>query len=182
MASFKAYLPILENVERGFQKKANDYGNYNSLGQLVGTNYGISAKTYEAWIGFPPTENDMRSMPKDVAIEIFYRWYWLKMKGNDFVNQSVANIIIDHGINAGVVTAIKLLQNVLNSKFYKNIAVDGIIGSQTINATNSVNQEQLHEAIKVARELYYKSIGGSFLSVWKDRLTRFFLPKKKRPT
>ena len=179
MAQFSAYLPLLDKVEGGYQKLASDSGNYNSLGQLVGTNYGISAKTYEAWIGYPPTESDMRAMPKNVAIDIFYNWYWIKMKGDSFKNQSVANIIIDHAVNAGVRTATKLLQKVLNESFYKNIAVDGIIGNQTISATNSVNQEQLHEVIKLEREAYYKSIGGTFLTAWLNRLKGFFLPKKK---
>lgn len=180
MANFYTYLPLLQQVEGGFQKLSNDSGNYNSLGQLVGTNYGIAAPTYEAWIGYPPTEADIRNMDKTEAIEIYKQQYWRPMKADSFINQSVANIIVDHAVNAGVRTAGKLLQRVLNYSFDKNVAIDGVIGSQTLTALNSVNQESLHEAILQARASFYQSIGGPFLQGWLNRLKSFFLPKRQR--
>lgn len=179
MASFYDYLPLLPKVEAGYQKLAKDGGNYNSLGQLVGTNFGISAKTYEKWIKRVPSELDMRSMLKATAIEIYLKWYWNPLKCDAFNNQSVANLLFDHCINAGQPKTVVLLQQVLVYEFRKNIKIDGLIGTQTISAANSVNQELLFEKIKDYREAYYRNEGGTFLSSWLNRLNFFFFKKRK---
>ena len=178
MANFNDFLIILQNVEGGYQKLEKDSGNYNSLGHLVGTNWGISAKTYEEWIKRPPTEVDMRTMKKSTAVEIYKLWYWNVMKGNSFNNQSVANIIIDHGVNAGVKTAGKIAQQVLNDNFGYQLAEDGVIGNFTIAAINKVNQQSLHDLYKTARIEYYRSLGSSFYNAWLTRLKSFVFKKK----
>lgn len=178
MANFNDFLKILHNVEGGYQELENDSGNYNSLGDLVGTNWGISAKTYERWIKRPPSKTDMIRMPKSLAVEIYKQWYWNVMKGNAFSNQSIANIIIDHGVNAGTGTAARIAQSVLNDYFGFRLAEDGVIGNQTITAINSVNQERLHELYMQARIDYYKSLGSSFYRAWLTRLKSFVFKKK----
>lgn len=178
MANFYTYLPLLQNIEKGFQKHAKDFGNYNSLGQLVGTNYGIAATTYELWIKRPPTEQDMRSMNKETAIQILKNWYWNVLKGDSITNQSIAEIIVDHGINAGVGRAAKLVQSVLNNKFNYSLSIDGVIGNNTLRALNTVNQELLHKEYKKARENYYATLGGEFYDGWIDRLNQFSFKKK----
>ncbi|WP_130735513.1 glycoside hydrolase family 108 protein [Flavobacterium sp. J27] len=178
MASFNEFLKILQNVEGGYQNHYKDSGNYNSLNQLVGTNWGISAKTYERWIKRVPSEVDMRAMPKATAVQIYRLWYWNVMKGDAFVNQSVADIIIDHGVNAGIGTATKEVQRILNTKFGFSLSVDGTIGNHTINAINKVNQEQLHELYLMERINHYRSIGGVFFDGWLTRLKSFVFKKK----
>jgi lysozyme family protein len=174
MASFQAYIPLLDKVEGGYQNLSNDRGNYNSLGQLVGTNFGISAQTYELWIKRPPSVGDMKNMLKSTALTIYKNWFWNALKADFYTNQSVANIIVDHGVNAGVVTSAKILQKVLNESFGFNLIIDGIIGNKTITALNSVNQSSLHQKILEARIDYYKKLGGSFLQSWLNRLKTFF--------
>lgn len=180
MANFNTFLPLLERAEGGYQKLSNDTGNYNSLGQLVGTNYGISAPVYEAWIGRVPTETDMRNMSKSVALQIYKAWYWDKMKGDQIYSQSVANILVDHSVNAGTGGASKLVQRVLNEHFGYRLTVDGAVGNQTLNAINKTVPQPLFDRIKEARKDFYESIGGAFLSVWLNRLNLFrFIEKKK---
>ncbi|MGE5944601.1 MAG: glycoside hydrolase family 108 protein [Flavobacteriales bacterium] len=179
MASFTLYIPLLTAAEGGYQKLAADSGNYNSRGQLVGTNHGISAPVYEAWIGRVPTEADMRSITKTVALEIMKAWYWNKMQASSINNQSIANILVDHAVNAGTGAAAKLVQEVLNDYFDFNLAVDGGIGPITISAINSAPEYQLHEALKIARKQFYENIGGGFLDTWLDRIEMFVFEKKK---
>jgi lysozyme family protein len=177
MAVFSKYIPLLNVVEGGFQKIVSDSGNYNSLNQLVGTNHGISAPVYEQWINQIPTEAMMRAMSKSVALQIFKAWYWDGINASDIKNQSVAEIIVDHAVNAGQGRAGKIVQRVLNDVFNYNLAVDGAIGPVTIAGINSVNQSQLHKAIKQGRKDHYNSIGGQvsidFLDGWLIRLTKF---------
>lgn len=177
MASFIKFIPIVHEKEGGYQDHPSDLGNYNSLGQLVGTNFGISAKTYERWIGYPPSVFDMKNMTKTIANEIYEAWYWQPMRASEYKNQSIANILVDHGVNAGIGNASKLIQKVLNNSFNKNLAIDGKVGTLTISALNSVNQNTLFEAIKKARIDYYKSLGTTFLPGWINRVNSFFFLK-----
>lgn len=180
MAIFKIYTPLLLNVEGGYQNLSNDSGNYNSLGQLVGTNYGISAKVYELWIKRPPSIADMKAITKTLSLQIYKIWFWDKIKGDLINNQSVANIIADHAVNAGVNGSGKLTQRVLNDNFGFNLIVDGIIGNKTISAINSVDAEKLHSYLKKAREEFYINLGGDFLKGWLYRLKKFVFSEKKK--
>lgn len=175
MATFLKFIPLLLQLEGGYQKMSQDNGNYNSLGQLVGTNKGISAPVYESWIGRPPTIEDMKNISDDTAKTIYKRNYWDKIKADLIYSQEVANIIADHGVNAGTGSAAKIIQRVLNEQFNKNLAVDGAIGNQTILAINSVEPAPLQSAILAARERYYKSLNQPyFLQGWLNRLKPFY--------
>jgi lysozyme family protein len=181
MSKFSLYIPLLIEAEGGFQILANDSGNYNSRGELVGTNHGISAPVYEEWIGRPPTEQDMRQITKTIALEIYKAWYWNKIGANYIKNQSIANLIVDHGVNAGVGAAGKMVQEVLNTEFGFDLVVDGAIGSKTRAAINAVNQNELHEALKAARERFYKRLNNSFWEgIWLNRLKKFVFSEKKK--
>jgi len=71
MANFNLFLPELLKTEGGYQNKLSDRkGNTNSLGQMVGTKYGISAPVYEAYIKRPPTVADMKNLPLSTAVLI----------------------------------------------------------------------------------------------------------------
>tara|TARA_R110000744_G_scaffold11247_3_gene34288 strand:+ start:1238 stop:1861 length:624 start_codon:yes stop_codon:yes gene_type:complete len=182
MANFNTYLPLLANVEGGYTNNPKDNGNWTGgkigVGNLVGTNKGISAPVYAQWIGRTPTVADMKAITGSTANLIFKKWYWDKVGADRIADQSVAEIIVDHAVNAGTYAAGKLVQKVLNEKFGKNISIDGGIGAQTITAINSVNPFTLHEAIKAARLQYYISINQStFIDGWKYRLEKFVYDK-----
>lgn len=172
MASFEAYNPLLQQVEGGFQKIAADPGNYNSLGQLVGTNFGISARFYEGIIKRPPTEADMRSITKSEAKGLFKIHFWNKCQADLIRDQYVANTIVDHHINSG--GGIKLAQQVLNKHFGYNMSVDNAMGPITLNAVNSVSPQQFTRKFNEARADYYRKIGNqTFIEGWLIRLKKF---------
>jgi lysozyme family protein len=182
MASFPLFIPILQKVEGGYQNLASDPGNYNSLGQRVGTNFGISARFYEDIIGRPPSVADIKAITKDKAKGLYKQYFWDDVQGDLLINQSVANIICDAAVNSGESKIGKIVQNILKNDFQKNILVDGDIGYNTALAINSVDQKLLFDKIKQARVNYYNSLGGTFLDGWLDRLKSFVYldtPKKK---
>jgi lysozyme family protein len=177
MANFNVFMPLLATLEGGYQKMPTDQGNFNSLHQLVGTNHGISAPVYESWIGKIPSESDMRNLTKATAQAIYKKLYWDKLHATDMNTQEIANIIVDHGVNAGTSSAGKIVQRILKNDFNKNIAIDGAIGNQTITAINSVDKVKLQSAILIARENYYKSLANTypeFLQGWLNRLKPFY--------
>ena len=172
MANFLTAYKRISRWEGGYQKHPSDQGNYNSKGQLVGTNWGINAKTYEDWKGYPPSATQMKNMPKLEAMEIFERRYWDKIKGNDIHDQPLADIIFDGRVNSGSL-GVKLLQRVLK------IEDDGIFGNQTLAAVNAANPGRLYLAYKQARaDLYERLIQQNpsyeaFRKGWANRLASF---------
>ena len=90
MADINLYKETALKLEGGYQKLSSDPGNYNSKGELVGTNFGVSAKAYESWINRPPTEEDIRSITKELATYIFKVWYWDAVRASEIHSQAVA--------------------------------------------------------------------------------------------
>lgn len=182
MADFQKYVPILKQVEGGYQNLSGDSGNYNSLGQRVGTNFGISARFYEGIIGRPPTVADMKAITFTQALAIYKKWFWDDVHGDQLNSQAVANLVADHAINGGEGSIGKIVQRILVNQFGKKLKIDGDIGSVTAAAMNSVDQQKLFNAIKQGRIDFYENIGGEFLDTWLDRLNNFtyFVTEKKK--
>jgi lysozyme family protein len=180
MANFSQFIPILQKIEDGYQNLSGDSGNYNSLGQRVGTNFGISARFYEGIIHRPPTVADMKAITKAKAEQLYKTHFWDDIQGDSLVNQSVANLIADHAVNAGEGSIGLIVQRVLVHDFNKTLSIDGDIGPKTASVMNSVNQQQFFNKIKEARENYYHALGGQFLQSWLNRLKDFTYSEKKK--
>ena len=71
MASFQIFQATLKTIEGGYQAIVADNGNYNSLGQLIGTNHGISAIALEEYLGRVPSVSDMKNLSYSTALIIF---------------------------------------------------------------------------------------------------------------
>ncbi|MFY7671603.1 glycoside hydrolase family 108 protein [Tenacibaculum sp. MEBiC06402] len=171
MADFYLYKETALKFEGGYQKISSDPGNYNSKGELVGTNLGISAKVYESWIGRPPTEEDMLAITKEIATSIFKTWYWDAVRASEINSQAVAENIVDHAINAGPKSIGKIVQVVLNKYFNKSLIVDGAIGHKTVVSINEVNPTKLFQRISQYRLNYYESINNNeWIDIWRNRV------------
>ncbi|CAA0214448.1 glycosyl hydrolase 108 family protein [Tenacibaculum maritimum] len=189
MASYELFKSSIEQAEGGYQNLKKDKGNYNSRGERVGTNHGISARFYETIIGFPPSIEDMKAITKAESHLIFKNEFWDRIKGDQINSQKVAEIIADHAINAGVGAAGKVTQKTLIRSFGKKLRLDYSIGNNTVNAINSVPEERLFEKIAIARIEDYKKMEAykEYGKIWKNRvfeLARKFGVeiKKKRPS
>lgn len=182
MADFQKYIPILKQVEGGYQNLAGDKGNYNSLGQRVGTNFGISARFYEGIIGRPPTVADMKAIKFSDALVIYKKYFWDDVHGDQLNSQAVANLVADHAINGGEGSIGKIVQRILVNQFGKELVIDGDIGPATAAAMNSVDQKKLFDLIKEGRRIYYETRDSEFVDTWLDRLNNFnyFVTEKKK--
>ena len=180
MAKYNKAIQIILSKEGGYQKHPSDRGNYNSKGILVGTKYGISAKTLERWKGYPVRENDIKNLSLVEAQEIYHVYYWTPIRGNAIQDQDTAEIILDHAVNAGTGGAAKMVQRVLNS-FGAKLSVDGKIGSQTLHVLNITDQQRFFDAFKKERLKFYQSISTGnnavFSTGWIKRVMSF--EKKK---
>ena len=178
MANFNLFTDTIQQAEGGYQKLANDSGNYNSKHELVGTNHGIAATFYETIIGYPPSEADMRAITKATALQLFKHYFWDKIKADQINSQAVAETFADMAINSSPKRATKIMQKTLNNYFGKNLQVDGIVGNKTLAAINSVDSEQLFDYYNIERENYYRSL-SSFAYWGKSWLRRIALLVEK---
>jgi lysozyme family protein len=78
--------------------------------------------------------------------------YWDKARLDEVNSQLIANNIFVFGVNAGIVRAIKMAQEIVD------VTVDGIIGVQTLSALNNYDEALFKMEFDRKEELYYQSI------------------------
>ena len=126
---------ILERIvanEGGFQNDPDDTGNYAGP-NLVGTNYGITPQALATFKQVPVeeiTEDDIKGLSKEDAIEIYAQDYYYRPGYDKIENDDLKENVVDMAVNAGAPQATKLLQRIVGAD------VDGILGPQTLQAIN----------------------------------------------
>lgn len=101
------------------------------------TNYGITIATAKAY-GYV---GKMKDLSLETARAIYLQNYWTKPKFNlvDAVSPSIAEELLDTGVNCGTGFAKPLLQKALNllnqnGTLFADLDADGIYGDKTIKA------------------------------------------------
>lgn len=111
---------LAERIEGGYVNDPRDPGGE--------TKFGISKRSY-------PKVN-IKTLTRDDAIAIYKRDYW-DAAHCDELPPRVAVVMFDCAINQGPGIAARLLQNALG------VAVDGVIGAQTLGAARDANPDDL---------------------------------------
>jgi lysozyme family protein len=105
------------------------------------TNYGITTTTLESakTKGWIPANVTIKNIKLDHAKTIYKKGYWDVIKA-DSLPDPLDLIVFDMAVNHGPSTAVKLLQQSLNSilKAGSNLAIDGAMGPKTIAAVKDV--------------------------------------------
>ena len=149
--------------EGGFQNDPHDPGNWTGgkigAGQLVGTNYGISAASYP-WL-------DIRSLTPERAAAIYEHDYWLHLSG-DILSIGADLMTFDFGVNAGWMRSAKFLQAIVR------VDQDGAVGPLTLAATRALPPDMLVSSLSAAQEAYYLSLANfpRYGAGWLARLVR----------
>ncbi len=162
MANFELYWPKYLKHEGGFVNHPNDPGG--------ATNMGITLRTFQQHGRDINGDGkidvaDLRAMTQADAKPIIKKFYWDVMRADLINNQDVAEIIVDHGVNAGLSRAAMMVQRILNRDFNHNLTVDGKIGPMTLAALNSTNQAQFFAAYKTLREQYYRYLANDLKTI-----------------
>jgi lysozyme family protein len=154
-------------------------GGRQGVGELVGSNHGVTPAVLSEWRGAPVTRADMHMLglteATGIAVAKFYRAPKLDMLDWNQVTAS----IFDMGWGAGPGQAIKLMQRMVA------VGDDGQIGPFTVNA---YHQYLDHHGIETAaqdyaaeRNAFYERIiaarpqNEQFRNGWRNR-TAYYLP------
>lgn len=112
------------------------------------TKFGISKRSYP--------HLDIANLTREDAIAIYYRDWWQRYGYGRLQDDAVATKVFDLAVNMGPAAAHRLLQEALVFLGY-DIAVDGIIGPQTIGAANKASPERVLQVLRwLAAHRYYR--------------------------
>lgn len=123
---FKKCLDIVLKHEGGFVDHPKDPGG--------ATNFGITIKTLSEWRGRDVTVEDVRSLTKQEAAEIYLSRYWNRIRG-DQLPPGVDLVVFSAAVLLGVRRASGILQSIVDAK------TDGIIGQETLAKVASMDVE-----------------------------------------
>jgi len=167
----KAFKIVIGN-EGGYVNNPSDPGGE--------TKYGIAKRS------FPNL--DIKNLTLEKAKEIYYKNYWNTKKLNldDIAkfDEKIAIELFDTGINQGIVTSSKYLQEALNllnrnEKLFPDMKVDGWIGKKTLDALDKLRSYDKPALLKILNGLqfmrYYNiaernPIQEKFFSGWMKRI------------
>jgi lysozyme family protein len=176
-----AITQILEN-EGGYQDNGADKGNYNSLNQMVGTNYGISAPVLESYLGYPPMAADSLNLTIDQAKDIYRQKFWNQNELDQIKDPATAIHLMDLFVNHGGYRAPIIVHEALDSMGYTNYGGSGW-GSMTRSEINRIHQDgksaMLNQRIVKFRKEFYQhlvdldSTQSVFLKGWLKRAEKF---------
>lgn len=146
---------IIDNLEGGFVDHPSDPGG--------ATNYGITERVARA-NGY---DGNMRDIPREKAIEIYFKDYW-DGKLMNYIKNHVAFHLYDCAINSGYSRAIKLLQRAVG------VTEDGLIGANTINAISRYSEKELILRFNIVRMHFYGTLKTfpTFGLGWRNRLLK----------
>lgn len=179
MASFAKAIPIILKNEGGFVNNVNDAGG--------ATNMGISLR----WLQTLPLSegdinkdgkidiNDIKTMTAAAATQLYKRNWWDKYGYDKLSDTTIATKIFDYAVNMGAKRAHILVQTAMNKTFNSKLVVDGVAGTSTFAAVNSIatfeDRQRFIDALSNEAWLFYQNLVASkpsnsvFLKGWKTR-------------
>ena len=155
MQSVRALAQDIIRREGGYVNDPDDPGG--------ATNYGVTIHTMRR-LGLDLNGDgtidpvDVRHLTKEQAVEIFIQHYFERPRIADLPDVLHATVF-DMYVNAGS-NAVRILQRLLRDMGY-DLAVDGVIGPQTIRVSHEAVREagdHLSDAYGIARRNYYYRI------------------------
>lgn len=104
------------------------------------------------------TKEDIRRLTQNDAKDIYRKEYWDRQNFSEIADRDIAYQVFDFGVTSGPNRAIKYLQRSCNHFGY-GIAVDGIMGSETLGIiNNSPDRSAILNNYKERRARFYESI------------------------
>lgn len=164
MAKIDLYFPKLLKWEGGFVNDIADKGG--------ATNMGVTIATWKQ-VGYDKDSDgdidveDMRLLNHNDAMMVCKKFYWDRWKADEIKNQSIAELLVEWVWGSGKY-GITIPQSVLG------VVTDGLVGHQTIESVNNLNQEKLY------LDLYNEKI--KFISRIVDRSVTEYVEKNPNAT
>jgi lysozyme family protein len=151
----------MSNFNEAVQKVLRAEGGYvNHPADRGGpTNHGITQKVYNEWMAkktgknpYISTIDEIKNMPVGNAIQIYKENYWDAIQGDKIKKFSIAAMIFDQAVNAGVPAAVRRAQRVVQ------LPETGKMDDQTLRVLNSTSEKTFIENYYNATVAFYNAI------------------------
>jgi len=96
---------------------------------------------------------DLRLLPDDVLMDIYHRWYWQEIHGDE-LPAGLDLDVFDFAVNAGHPVAIRHLQRVLG------VRVDSALGPATLGAARTCDVPDIVRRYGDSRRAFYRACKG----------------------
>ena len=142
-----------ENFREALQAVLKHEGGYVHHPRDPGgrTNLGVTQKVWEAWVGHPVGEKEMRALTPAIVAPMYKKKYWDAVKADELPT-GLDYLMFDFAINAGPSRAIKTMQKAIGT------TPDGAIGPKTMQALKDADQKDLIAKFSMEKELFYKAL------------------------
>lgn len=152
--------------DRAMQQVFSDEGGYTNDPHDPGgpTNWGITLEDARHYWKFDATAEDVKTMPKSVAEDIYAKHYALPIHYDD-LPAGVDYAVFDYGINSGISRSVKTLQRAVG------ITQDGVLGPVTLSAVHVSNPDKVIDAVYDYRLSFLRSLSNwsHFGNGWNSR-------------
>lgn len=152
MPHFEIAYDLTKRHEGGYSKLPSDRG---------GETYaGISRRHHPEWEGWAVIDGIQNKKQgqffsrygiQPLVIAFYHREFWLKMRGDGIVSQSVANFVFDWFVHSGIAGLVEVQRTL-------GIKPDGIFGPITIAKLNGLNDLVLVGKLIAARTIFVQQI------------------------
>jgi lysozyme family protein len=142
-----------ENFREALQAVLKHEGGYVHHPRDPGgrTNLGVTQKVWEAWVGHPVGEKEMRALTPATVARLYKRRYWDAVKGDELPT-GLDYLMFDFAVNAGPGRAVRTMQKALGTN------PDGAIGPKTMAALKAADPTDLIAKFSMEKELFYKAL------------------------
>ena len=180
MADFYQAQQFVKGREGGYQDMPEDTGNYTD-GQLIGTNWGISADTLASHYGYTPSKQQMMDLEYQTALHIYKTRYWDRIDGDNIKNQSVALLIYDGSVNHGVGAMRSVVSKALKENGV-NATTSNVFTAPLTRELNKLDQQALFNSIWKGREARYLKGNARFRQGHLNRINKIKFEKRRKKT
>ena len=146
---------------------------------------GITRDNFPSWKGWdiidsykPLKHNQIikNTRLENEVRQFYFKHFYQPLKINELKNLLTSGQLFAMGVNSGLKNAVKLLQKAINKVYNVKIAVDGIIGKNTLSYANGSKAIQIGKEMINQCNAYYEAIvrkkpsNKKFLKGWKNRV------------
>ena len=140
--------------------------------------YAISGINSVAW---PTQFAAIAAIPQDQrqpAVQQFYHEYFWNNWFDQVASDDLCKRVFDYAVNSTGLTAVKCMQQALNSLGGAQVEEDGHWGPATLSAVNAADSDALVGAFKAKRMEHYQGIiaanpaRAQYEKVWTDRASK----------
>ena len=142
-----------ENFEKSLEMLLHHEGGWSWHSEDPGgmTNFGVTKKVYEAWVGREVSEQEMRDLTPEKVAPIYKKNYWDKLRGDDLPG-GLDFAAFDWGVNSGTGRPAKVMQK------YIGATQDGAIGPKSLGLIAENDPGNIIQYLYEQRQKFYERL------------------------